>query len=399
MPRLGPVFPSFSPNLRLSPRADSPPLSRNLASEAENPAQQARFVLVDALRGIAALAVVVHHHYGKNLVQIMAHPLPTPLHQLLAEADLGVYVFFVLSGFVISYSMGASRIGPGYFGRFLLRRSIRLDPPYWATIAAMLALTYGSNFLITDRTLSMPSGGAIISHLFYLQTFLGYEHIVGVFWTLCLEIQFYLVLVAGTGMVQALGADDGKRERVARWALFGALWLLALGTALQVLKPHRALFLEYWPYFWLGVLTHWRQCDRISARTYTAVAALTFGLTMLVRPLPMLVAGGTALLLHVAFCMDGLRRWSMGPVMQYLGRISYSLYLTHMLLGSRVARLGARFFGPPLSAWEALLLLGVAIAVDIVVAHAMYVLIEGPAHRLSKRIRMKALPVPVAATT
>ena len=85
-----------------------------------------RFPFVDALRGFAALFVVLHHaSQGSHVTGLMAH-LPTWVPHVLREGDVGVAVFFVLSGFVISHSVARSRVTLPFVGRFMLRRSIRL---------------------------------------------------------------------------------------------------------------------------------------------------------------------------------------------------------------------------------------------------------------------------------
>ena len=65
--------------------------------------------------------------------------LPLSLPKILRHGDLGVEVFFVLSGFVIAHQRGRP-ITPAFAGRFALRRAIRLDPPYYFTILVSVAL-------------------------------------------------------------------------------------------------------------------------------------------------------------------------------------------------------------------------------------------------------------------
>src|SRR5215467_8589533 len=94
-----------------------------------------RSTFIDALRGVAAFSVACYHicRYG---------PIPEPAREfipgvLLAWFDhgwMGVQVFFVISGFVIAYSVRNARVTPRYLANYALRRSIRLDPPYWTTI-------------------------------------------------------------------------------------------------------------------------------------------------------------------------------------------------------------------------------------------------------------------------
>lgn len=94
------------------------------------PESVVRFTYVDALRGIAALSVLVYHFTGSLIRNFPHNPLPKPIFSLLSHGNMGVEVFFVLSGFVISYTLRNAWVTPGYVGRFALRRSIRLDPPF-----------------------------------------------------------------------------------------------------------------------------------------------------------------------------------------------------------------------------------------------------------------------------
>src|SRR5687767_8776 len=94
-----------------------------------------RFTFVDALRGVAALAVVLFHAVeGGHIPDLMA-VMPAWLTAMISHGHLGVAVFFVLSGFVIAHATYGQTITLSYLGRFMLRRSIRLDPPYWFAIA------------------------------------------------------------------------------------------------------------------------------------------------------------------------------------------------------------------------------------------------------------------------
>src|SRR5436305_2409824 len=100
-----------------------------------------RFVFVDAVRGIAALAVAWHHiTLWGPLEAHSARLLPEFALSIARNGQYGVQMFFVISGFVIAYSIRGARVTPTYLGGFALRRSIRLDPPYWTAISCVLAL-------------------------------------------------------------------------------------------------------------------------------------------------------------------------------------------------------------------------------------------------------------------
>src|SRR5262245_5475109 len=100
-----------------------------------------RLVFLDALRGIAALAVVIMHMASVGpFAPELAQVVPAPLMSIGARGFLGVEIFFVLSGFVIAMSIRGIRVTPRFFGNFALRRSLRLDPPYLLTIAIVITL-------------------------------------------------------------------------------------------------------------------------------------------------------------------------------------------------------------------------------------------------------------------
>src|SRR5262245_59986169 len=153
-----------------------------------------RFLLIDGLRGIAAISVVMFH---LDLAITRSSPGWTPalIHALLREGFLGVDIFFVISGFVIAYSVRNGDYTPGYLLRFWFRRSIRLDPPYWFAIAAEIILIIAGLRFLPELHTPIPTAQNVVAHVFYAQNFYGYDNILTIFWTLCYEVQFYLFLV------------------------------------------------------------------------------------------------------------------------------------------------------------------------------------------------------------
>ena len=73
-----------------------------------------------------------------------------PVDWIARNGFLGVDIFFVISGFVIALSVSKGAPTFGYFGRFIVRRSIRLDPPYWSSILLEVLLLHLSLRLFSD---------------------------------------------------------------------------------------------------------------------------------------------------------------------------------------------------------------------------------------------------------
>jgi peptidoglycan/LPS O-acetylase OafA/YrhL len=209
------------------------------------------FGLVHALRGVAATWVVLFHaSEGRHIDQVRAS-LPEWLHPLFDLGDNGVAIFFALSGFVIAHSLRSDRITPSYLGRFALRRSIRLDPPLWASIVLVVALA-ALSAEVKDGAWAAPSLGQVITNATYTQLFVGYASLNVVYWTLCYEVQFYLVLVVSIAAAQRFGAT-----------VYIAMFLLAVlfGTGVAH-TPISGLFIDLWHCFFLGVISYWAHRSR-----------------------------------------------------------------------------------------------------------------------------------------
>lgn len=225
---------------------------------------QQRFTFVDGLRGRAALAVVLFHAgEGQHIGHLLAE-LPPWFREGIGKGYLGVPVFFVLSGFVIAHTLFEKPMTLRSFGHFTLGRSLRLDPPYWAAIAATIAFATVASIMVTGRQTEVYSVQQLAAHVLYLQEITGHRKINSVFWTLCLEIQFYLVYA---GLLWLAGSEPSRPHQGRRIAaiLIGAgfislLWPLGLGPSL-----HYALFPPLWHGFLLGAGAYWaarkRQLD------------------------------------------------------------------------------------------------------------------------------------------
>ena len=347
-----------------------------------------RLVFLDALRGIAALAVAWFHFYRLTPLYHTLDPVvPAPLETALKLGFVGVDIFFVLSGFVIAYSVREARITPRFLGRFALRRSIRLDPPYWITIAIAIALTAAWGWM-TGTPADLPSVREVLAHMAYLQNILGYRNIVSVFWTLAYEVQFYLVLVILLGLAQ-LGARSANASvrRMTAPVLFVPLAVISL-VLLATETMTWGWFIDWWYAFFLGAVTFWALAGRVRMAWWGVLFAATLAAALRNGDVqPFVVLATAAAILGVGLA-GRLRSWLNVRPLQFLGRISYSVYLVHFL-GATVIKLGMSRIGGSVAG--ALLLFVAANVVSILAAWLMYRLVEAPSLRLTKH------PDPVAA--
>jgi peptidoglycan/LPS O-acetylase OafA/YrhL len=269
-----------------------------------------------------------------------------------------------------------------------LRRQLRLDPPYWTAIALSVGSALVVNRLRPLTGAPVPSVGAVIAHLFYLQDFLGIKDIVGVFWTLCLEIQFYLFFGAAILRFQKSSVSGSTIG----WVML-PLYLLSIACFWDLVPSLRGLFLPRWFEFFTGVILFlfWRQ--QLS-RTQLLVYQGSLLLMVLVNP-P--TANGmawlttaTVLFISLAFAIaaqtGGIRTWFDTPVLRYFGNISYSLYLMHAVVGIRLLKLAV---GPGDSAFKAWALYTAGLLLSVAAADIVYRLIERPSMNLSHRLKWR----------
>lgn len=351
-----------------------------------------RLLFLDSLRGVAALWVTLEHIYNALRSESRPQLVPEPLHSFLVEGEHGVEIFFVLSGFVIAHSVGAAVITPGYAGRFALRRSLRLDPPYWAAILTYLAAAW----LMGRSTYSELGALELASNFVYLNHVLGiFPAVVQVGWTLCLEIQFYLFFILNVGVAQAVRARLGSR-----W-FWGVLALpLVVSCAWQlgaIADPpgYEVIFLQPWYLFGLGAMTSWVLAGRVSKYPLYALWAAVLAAAAVQRDIAPAVGLAAGVSIYFVGAAGRFGSVLADPVTLYLGRISYSLYLIHPLVGSRPLRAVLPRLGDDPSGGVLFLLFVGALAASVLAADVFYRVVERPSLWLAQRVRV-VKPAPAA---
>lgn len=341
--------------------------------------------MIDGLRGIAASLVMLHHFSGHRAFAPVAAVLPAGANDALGYGGVGVAVFFVLSGFVIAHSLGTERMTWGYFGNFALRRSIRLDPPYWAAIALVVLMELVKQVALSDYRADLPSAPSLAAHATYTFGFFGFEPILAVFWTLCHEVQFYLfycLLLAG------FRRSDN---------LWPALPFAATGVA-SAFSPDLipGLASGTWWMFALGVLIYFCHVSPATRRVLIGYV-IAVALSVAVKPSPYgVVAVGTGLLIWLAVHLGKADAWLTWRPVLYLGTVSYSLYLVHGILGWQTLSLGADKFGSATAA-AGLGWLVLAIGVSVAAAHVLHLVVERPSLRLAKVVKRWRAASPAGA--
>lgn len=347
-----------------------------------------RYVFIDAFRGFAALAVVLFHAESGGHIDALADAMPGFLRAILTHGDLGVQVFFVLSGFVIAHSMSRHEVTMSYVGRFVLRRSIRLDPPFWGSMVVAILFGVISASVVADKVYDIPSISDLFLHVLYLPVIMDRPLVNSVYWTLCLEVQFYLaycLLMWGSRFLR------GKfNPRLAFYlmilpaTIFADLWAFNL-------KPIdvTGLFTTSWYFFLAGVLV-WNALAHSDDRfakplAFANLAALAIAATIFANP-AIWVGVSTCSLILFAGMLGKLTTWLNYRPLQGLGAISYSLYLLHNPISGAAFHVGYGITGR--NVWLEGLWFLCVIALCILSAAIFYRLLELPSMKFSRRISL-----------
>jgi len=359
----------------------------------------ARFAFIDGLRGLAALWVALcHFTLAYPAAPDAAHSYPTIRDGFEAVAwrgSLGVDIFFVISGFVIAWSLRDVAVTPRVVGNFVGRRSLRLDPPYLVALLLAVAAGFASRALLRDSNATVPASWTdLVAHACYLQEFLHVRPLLPVAWTLCQEVQFYLVFILVWGVARRL-----RRGGVAPLGVPGLIVAFAPLAVVSLLVRWRivpldwpALFVEQWFLFQLGVLVCWAVSGQVRAAWFVLYAAAVGGLLSWRWDDRAAMGLATAVVVFGVGKAGHLGDWLSWPVFQYLGRISYSLYLVHMIVGNRVMNGLWRASGGSPSFVVSLCFVAAALAASILAAHLLYRLVERPSVALARRWKLAPRP-------
>jgi peptidoglycan/LPS O-acetylase OafA/YrhL len=331
---------------------------------------------IDLLRGLACLAVVAFHYLyqGQRLGLLSSHA-PSWVASAARLGQLGVHLFFMISGYVIFMSVqGAS------LRNFAASRASRLYPALWvaAPLTAVFAwMQLNPELQVTPFELAM--------NLSLVPQWFKIRFVDGAYWSLAVELQFYLLVA----LVLAL-------RQLRRAEALVALWLVV--SAINVLRPMYPL--QFWlvvnwaPYFAAGICAYQMRTDGPTPARW-ALYLVSFVLALAYEVLPHLrpTRGGAPdpafaaafavghALLFVLFAWISLRRSSSkgSAIVIWAGLLTYPVYLLHQHIGyvliEKMAPSGLAL------GWRAALTLALVVAA----ATAIVVWIERPLQRSLKR--------------
>ncbi|MGW5122117.1 acyltransferase family protein [Streptomyces noursei] len=290
-----------------------------------------RLAALDGLRLVAALLVVFYHYVA--LAVPWGHPTATifpTAHKAAQYGWLGVEVFFLISGFVICMSVWGRTVG-----QFAVSRVSRLFPAYWAGIL-LTALVVK----FWPEVTSLRGWDTVITNLTMLQAGNNTPNVDPVYWTLFVELKFYLIMV----VVMLCGVTYRN------CLLLCGVWTAAAALAPALKTPLLTAFAmpQYAPFFIAGIAFYLMRRHRPNAVLWAIVLLqLLLAQRYIGYRLATNLGQATAhavptwparLLIVAAFVLVGAIALGAFDRIQWrwlttAGALTYPLYVLHMNIG------------------------------------------------------------------
>jgi peptidoglycan/LPS O-acetylase OafA/YrhL len=381
------------------------------SEKADKPHHRKRFLALDGLRGVAVLLVVLAH--GTQVHGSQERLLPETLK--FNGGWIGVVVFFVLSGFLITHLLVEERTRTGRISltRFYIRRALRIWPLYFTVLGVyvfVLPLFDPSNFGSIYNANSLRDYYYLLAYPFFLQNYLVNDsdvHFWGVelFWSLAVEEHFYLfwplllVALRGRWLVPSLAGimiatfslrvltllevlppgNDGVQQMthttldgLAAGCIIACLYHLRPGL-LKAFSRHRWLYLLGWALLLFLVWAGLKQLPlfpTLPEAGYYRITLASLAATIIVACL----VGGAGPTTRTILCSRPLT---------YVGKVSYGMYVLHPIVLWYVATL-AEYLGL-LHGSGYFLAITAYCAIVIGVAGLSFKFFEAPILRFKKR--------------
>jgi peptidoglycan/LPS O-acetylase OafA/YrhL len=371
---------------------------------------------LDALRGYAALVVVLFH-LSPSVLGPERH---LAIFRTIDLGKYGVLLFFLVSGYVIPMSLERH----GSLRRFWIGRLFRIYPAYLFAAAFLIVCTAAVPAVLRGETVS-----SVLGHATMLSDPLGLRGAVRVFWTLSYEMVFYLVVAglfawrlhrhsgwwaSGLAIVAAVAGPrlpDGLfsagftsrrvtaavllvlvvacvagfltgRTRLAGLIGIGFVLLIALNghpsANSTVASSQQGLLLL--AVMFAGTVVYRAQHGQLDRRAAATALAVTAGAVAWAAVAP-LTAAAVVVTFAIAFA---LRARGVPRVLVWLGSVSYSLYLLHVIVLMTGARIVPNLDDRPIAIRLAVGALFLAAALGV--AWLSYHAVELPARSLGRRI-------------
>lgn len=384
---------------------DNPSATMSVAQISTTPLLRGKMPELDALRGIAIIAVLFYHGFSWS-----CDPARFSAWQRLAIAAtipgwLGVNLFFVLSGFLISGILLDSRDRPHYYRNFYTRRALRILPLYYMVLAILLATGIGSAAYV----------GLSAIYLANITWMFGVGVDYGILWSLAVEEHFYLfwpavlrwlspkrtatvcaAIVAITPLIRISVAHFGIPAKGMTW---GEVDGLACGAFIAAVLRYRRWDRRQFAWLYGGLVTLGAAILSAGVPFGLMTRKTWVGNALQETPFNIGFAGVLAAILLLG--TSRYARFASPAVLRFFGDTSYCLYLIHLLVFTVFDKVTVHLFHLEFKQTFLALCVRFAISVScaVVLACISKRFLEEPFLRLKDRLAPLAVRAPQESLT
>ena len=366
-------------------------------------------VPLDGVRGLAVLLVLA---YDCLKVPYDGYPWTLAIRKLSAAGWIGVDLFFVLSGFLITGVLLQTRGCPGYFRSFMLRRAVRIFPLYYATLLMVYVVLPVLLFRVAPSSHLAQTLGDLQrdqnwfwcymqNWLFAIRGSWPSDRVLNHFWSLAIEEQFYLVwplvvaicsrrqlgrlcgvLIVGAFTLRTVCQTSGVSPTATYVMTFTRLDGLAAGALLAIALQNRT---------WTSHVRRWAPRVLIAISPLIVLADWRWSLFKTESFLAYTVGHSAVALLFAALIGTATTCHDRHPIARLfslrlftaLGLYSYAIYVCHRWVYAGVKQWDWSSLPTPIQGYA---IFGATLALSTLAAAVSWRCLESPFLRLKKWI-------------
>jgi peptidoglycan/LPS O-acetylase OafA/YrhL len=316
--------------------------------------------ILNSFRAFAALSVCLFHFVCTTSGFIQDKMILS----LFENGRYGVQMFFVISGFIIPWSMYNSNYQLKNLGKFLLKRLLRLEPPYIFSLLFCILLIIMRQKVLNNYDVNF-SFNQLALHIGYLIPFFGhYKWLNEVYWTLAIEFQYYILIA----LIYPFFVNKNKLFRYIIYILFFVVSFF-----------ENSKFLPYWlPIFLVGIILFLYFKSIIQkTEAYFMLIFLIFFLTY---------HYSLANTIFVYTVVVGVLFYKDKSIFIFslFGEFSYSIYLLHPIIGASFINY---FSHNIIIGWQKNILILFSLLITLFSSWLLYICVEKPSKKLSSNIK------------
>ncbi|MFT5779738.1 MAG: peptidoglycan/LPS O-acetylase OafA/YrhL [Crocinitomicaceae bacterium] len=324
-----------------------------------------KIYILDSLRGIIALFVALYHFLQFENQHGRLIPKDNEIVEFMNPLLIGsVSVFFIISAYVIFLHLEHHNYSLSKMGTYLWKRVVRIQIPVLICIALIILVDESFHYYLGIP--STFSWKQLLANVTLTAGFVGEEWYNPIFWTLCIEFQFYIAV----GILFPL---------IKQYPLPSLLLLALAFIPINYYSDSLGFASYYGAYFVIGIALYLFHTKRFSWIELLLLLFVGFTDLFLNHPLiyPLIPICSIPLIL---FFKKRIK------ILELMGELSFSFYLIHGMLGGWLIYFTARYANNGI---QQILIVIAALAISYIGSYYFYRIFEKPSLRWARKIKYK----------